>query len=393
MGSPTCSVPARAGGVPRFAFLQDSFRPFYLAGAVFAALAVPLWLGMWYHGYFMPSLPPLLWHMHEMVFGFAVAIIVGFLFTAARNWTGLPLPAGAPLALVFLLWMAGRIGMFFAYGRVTAVVDSLLLVTVASVLAQRFIRARSVSSMPLVIVLLALGLANAGFHASMHQLISVSPVVIVEFGLMLVVLITMIVGGRVVPGFTASAIPGVRQFRSPWLHGGSLVLAAAAFLADALALPGALVASLSLSASIAVAVQAVGWNPIATRSRPILWVLHISYAWIPVGLALLGLSAIGLVPRSAPIHALAVGAMSGLIIGMITRTALGHSGRPVRAGRWETSAYVLVQAGAVFRVAAALVPAIYLAGLAAAGIAWLAAFVIYACVYAPILVRARPAPA
>jgi uncharacterized protein involved in response to NO len=347
---------------------------------------------MWYHGYFTPTLPPLYWHAHEMVFGFAAAIIVGFLVTAARNWTGLPLPAGLPLASLFSLWILGRVGMFFAYGPATAVIDSLLLLLVAVVLARKFIRARSMCSMPLVFVLLSLGLANVAFHASMHNLLEIPPVMAIEFGLMLVVLIEMIIGGRVVPGFTANAIPGARQFRSVRLHRASFALAALAIISDALRLPPMSTGTLALLAGVAVAAQAIGWNPLATRSRPLLWVLHVSYAWIPVGLVLLGLASFGLVPRSAAIHAFAVGSIGGLIMGMITRTALGHSGRPVQAGRWETAAYVLVHAAAISRVTAALVPAVYLAGMSAAGLAWTAAFAIYAIAYAPVLIRSRPSP-
>ncbi len=376
---------------PEPVFLKDGFRPFYFGGAAFAALAVPLWLGMWYHGFFTPSLPALLWHMHEMVFGFVVAIIVGFLFTAGRNWTRLPFPSGAHLGLIFGLWVAGRVGMFAAYGPAVAVIDSLLLPVVAVTLAQRFILARNLCSLPLVGVLLTLASANILFHASMHGLTTVPPVVAVEFGLMLVVLVELIVAGRVLPAFTAHAAPGVRQVRSLWLHRGSFALAGLAIVSDALHLAPAWTVAVALLAALAVGVQAIGWNPLASRGKPILWVLHLSYAWIPVGLGLLGLAALGVVPRSAAIHALAVGSMGGLIIGMATRTALGHSGRVVRAGNWETSAYVLVQIAAVSRVAAALIPAVYLVGVSIAGLAWMAAFTIYAVAYAPVLFGASPA--
>lgn len=358
---------------------------------MFAALAIPMWLGMWYHGYMTPSLPALYWHMHEMVFGFAAAIITGFLFTAGRKWTGLPFPSGSRLAALFGLWGAGRVGMFAAYGPVVAVIDWLLLPIVAAVLANRFIKARNVCSMPLVGVLLTLAAANMVFHAAMLGLIPVAPVMPVEFGLMLVVLIELIVAGRVLPAFTAHAVPGVRQFRSLWLHRGSFALAAAAFVSDSLHLPRVWTGSVAMLAALAVGAQAIGWNPLASRGRPILWILHVSYGWIPVGLALLGLACFGVVPRSAGIHALTVGSMGGLIIGMVTRTALGHSGRPVRAGGWETAAYVLVHVGAVSRVAAALVPAVYLVGMGVAGLAWTAAFTIYAIAYAPVLLGSRPA--
>ncbi|MBS0191080.1 MAG: NnrS family protein [Phycisphaerales bacterium] len=374
----------------RSQFFHDAFRPFYLGGAFFAAIAVPLWLGMWYHNYFTPSLPSLYWHAHEMVFGFAGAIIIGFLFTAARNWTGLPLPAGIPLGLLVSLWLVSRVGMFFAYGPALAVVDSLLLLIVAGVLARKFILGRSWCSMPLVMVLVLLACANIAFHAAAHHLIPVSPLQAVEAGLLFVVLIEMIVGGRVVPGFSTNAAPGVWRWRPTWLHRGSFMLAAAAFLADSFHVPGPLTGTLALLAGAAVAVQAIGWNPLAARSNPMQWILHAAYAWIPIGLVLLGLASFGIVPRSAAIHALAVGSMGGLIIGMITRTALGHSGRLVRAGRVEVTAFILVLLAAALRVAASLIPPFYLAGMLAAGTAWTAAFTLYVVSYGPTLLGKSP---
>lgn len=374
----------------RSPFFLDAFRPFYLGGAFFAAIAVPLWLGMWYHSSFAPSLPPLFWHAHEMVFGFAGAIIIGFLFTAARNWTGLPLPGGMPLALLAGLWLAARVGMFVAYGPATALIDSALLLIVAVVLARKFTMARSWCSMPLVVVLMLLAFANMAFHAAAHNLIPISPLQAVEAGLLFVVLIEMIVGGRVVPGFSANAVPGAWRWRSAWLHRGSFGLAAAAFLADSFHAPPLVTVTLALLAGSAVAVQAIGWNPLAARGNPMLWILHAAYAWIPIGLALLGLAAFGIVPRSAAIHALAVGSMGGLIIGMVTRTALGHSGRMVRAGRVEVTAFILVLLAAALRVAATLIPSFYLAGMLAAGSAWAAAFLLYVVSYGPLLLGKRP---
>lgn len=366
-------------------FLRDAFRPFYFGGAIFAAIAVPIWIAIWGNGLFHPSLPGIYWHMHEMVYGFAAAIIIGFLFTAARNWTGLPLPMGAPLAMLFGLWVLGRLGMFFLYSPATAAVDVALLIIVASVLARKFLRVRSWCSMPLVGVLSLLAVSNAAFHAAALGWIDQSPVAIAEMGLMLVVMVEMIVGGRVVPSFTASAIPGVRQHRPAWLQRLAIGLAAAAFAADALGVARDWSGALAISAGLVVAIQAWGWNPLASRARAILWVLHLSYAWIPVGLFLLGLASLGLAPRSAAVHALSVGSMGGLIIGMMTRTALGHSGRPIHAGRAEVAMYLLVQAAAVIRVTAALAPEAHRAGVIAAGAAWGVAFAMYAGWYARVL--------
>lgn len=383
------SVSAASPRARRSVFLRDAFRPFYLGGSLFAALAIPLWLGMWYHQSFTPALPALYWHTHEMVFGFAVAIIIGFLFTAARNWTGLALPDGAPLAILVSLWLAGRVGVLFFYSAPAAIVDSLLLPIVAGVLAFKFIRARSFASFPLVGVLSALAMSNIVFHAAMLQWIGLAPLGAIEFGLMMVVLIEMIIGGRIVPAFTASAIPGVRQRRYAWLNRAAILLAAAAFVSDTFRVPPWLISSLSIVAGALGVVQAIGWNPLASRSKPILWILHAAYAFIPIGLILLGMSWLNLLPRSAAIHALAVGSMGGLIMGMITRTALGHSGRPVRAGRAETICYTLVLLAALLRVAASLIPPATMALMLGAGTAWSAAFLLYAITYAPILCRAR----
>ena len=393
IGMPTCSaqtMPRRGPAVA--AVFHDAFRPFYFGAAVFAAVAVPMWLGMWHHGYFNTTLQPMVWHAHEMVFGFGGAVIIGFLFTAARNWTGLPLPTGVPLGIAFALWLAGRVGMFAAYGPATAVVDTALLLLGAAVLARKFVRARSYGNMPLVCVLALLGGANAVFHAAELGQLGISSIAVAEIGLMLIVLIEMIVGGRVIPGFTANAIPRIRVRRWPWLQRAALVLAGAALVSDALLLPPVVRGACALYAGLALAVQAIGWNPRATCSRPMIWVLHLAYAWIPVGMVLLGLSAFGLVTRSAAMHAFAAGSMGGLIIGMMARTALGHTGRVVRAGRWEWTAFVLVHVAALIRVAASLVPweglgagDVYAWVLLVSGIAWSAAFMTFAIAYAPVL--------
>lgn len=391
VGAPTCSA-ERTGATSsgRKAFFGDAFRPFYLGGTIFATLAIPLWLGSWYHGYLPPTMQPILWHMHEMVFGFAGAIIVGFLFTAARNWTGLPLPAGAPLAILFGLWVIARLGMYFAYGPTVAAIDSMGLFIVAGVLAYKFVRARSTRSMPLVVVLFLLGTANVWFHLTTLGVLSQSPIVATEAGLMLIVLIELIVAGRVVPGFTASAFPEVRVRRSLSLHVACFALSAAAFVGDAVNGPPLATAVLAGGAAVVVLVQCLEWKPLATRARPMILVLHISHLWIPVGLALLGLSAVGVVSRSSAIHALAVGSMAGLILSMVTRTSLGHSDRPIRAGRREVVMFVLIHAAAILRVVAALVPAFYLWGIAASGISWLIAFALFVVAYTPILLGARP---
>jgi len=211
------------------------------------------------------------------------------------------------------------------------------------------------------------------------------------------VLLECIIAGRVIPGFTANALPGLWQFRRVWLDRAAIGFTAAAFALEltasfaAVSTP-ALVVSAGFVALVAAGLQAarlIGWNPWATRTKPILWILHVSYAWIPLGLALLALAAFGWVPRVAAVHALAVGSMAGLILGMMTRTALGHTGRPLRAGLGEVAAYGLIQLGALIRVGAALVPGWHVAGVWLAGIVWTLAFVAFVVSYLPILIAPR----
>lgn len=373
---------------PRFALFELGFRPFYLGGAAFAALALPVWLLMWSGGAAWMAVPGLLWHAHELVFGFAAAIIAGFLFTAVRNWTGLPMPHGGQLAVFFGVWLAGRIGMALGHHPLIALVDLAFLAGIAAALARKFLRAGNRKNWALVAVVLALTAVNAVFHAALLGWLNADPLAAVESGLMLVIVLTTIIGGRVIPGFTANALPGIRQRRSMWLDRTAMAVTLAAFVTD-LALGGPLAGAFALAAAGLQAARLVGWNPWATRRNPLLWILHLSYAWIPLGLALLALFEFDIVARAAAIHAFGAGAMAGLISGMITRTALGHTGRPLRAGRAETAAYGLVQVGALARLVAALVPAVYTPGIVLAGTVWALAFAVYVFAYAPILVRPR----
>ncbi len=382
---------------PRFALFELGFRPFYLGAALFAALAVPVWLWIWASGAEPMPIPGLLWHAHELVFGFAAAVVAGFLFTAVRNWTGLPMPHGLSLGLFFALWLAGRIAMASFYHPVTVLLDVAFLFALAIALARKFLRARNTRNWPLVGVVSALGVSNLAFHGGLLGWWSLSALAAVEAGLMFIVLLECIIAGRVIPGFTANALPGLWQFRRVWLDRAAIGFTAAAFALEltasfaAVSTP-ALVVSAGFVALVAAGLQAarlIGWNPWATRTKPILWILHVSYAWIPLGLALLALAAFGWAPRVAAVHALAVGSMAGLILGMMTRTALGHTGRPLRAGLGEVAAYGLIQLGALIRVGAALVPGWHVAGVWLAGIVWTLAFVAFVVSYLPILIAPR----
>ncbi len=372
-----------------FALWRLGFRPFYLAAAAFAAVAVPIWVAALV-GVLSPPMAGIWWHAHEMIFGFAAAVVVGFLFTAGRNWTGLPTPTGGILAALVVLWLAGRLLMAFDSGIAGALVDVALLPVAAVLLARVLWRAGSRRNYVIVVILALLSLANLAFHLGRLGMLPIDPLAALHAALAVLIVLETTIGGRVIPSFTASAIKGVRQWQRRWLN-----IAAIAFTALALGawvfLPGETVAVLlAMTAATFQFIRCAGWNPWATRRQPLLWVLHVSHMWIPVGLTLLAASQLGWLPRSAGVHALTIGATAGLIIGMITRTALGHTGRPITATRIETAAYVLVQLAAVARVTTLLAgPGASLAGIHAAATCWTLAFVLYLWRYTPFLVRPR----
>lgn len=371
--------------------LRLGFRPFYLGGALFALLAVPLWVGLWL-GHVRLDLPvaPMLWHAHEMLYGFVIAVIVGFLLTAGKAWTGLPTPRGAGLGALALLWLAARLAALVAPYPVYAAIDVLLLPTVATIFGTVLLRAKNKRNLPLAGILLLLALANLCFHLANLGIVALSPLDPLHAAIGLVILIETVIAGRVVPNFTANATPGLKITPTPklsWVAFGATALALALWVA---APANPLAGALSIVAAALQLARQAYWRPLVTRDRPILWILHVSYAWIPLGLALLGLSQMGWISGSAGLHALTVGATGGLIIGMITRTARGHTGRPLKVSRAEVLAYVLVLAAAVLRVLVPLVaPHWTVASIGAAAAAWTAAFAIYVWMYAPWLMRTR----
>lgn len=386
----TQSIDKRSPG-SSMAWLALGFRPFYLLAALFAALSVPVWaaqmLGVLPQPQFAPGID---WHTHEMVFGFAVAVITGFLFTAVPNWTGLPTPTGTTLGALALLWVLGRIAMLTGPGWLAALVDSAFLPAIAWCLWQPLNRARSRNRF-FVAILLLLAAMNVGFHLAHAGWIASAPLTWVHGALLLVLMIVAILGGRVIPAFTRNAVRTARVRVLPRVDAAALATLALTLVAWVGGMPDWAVSALALAAAATHAVRLWSWDPWSTRASPILWILHLSYAWIPLGMLLLAAALAGLgASPSAAMHAFGVGAIGGMIIGMMTRTARGHTGRPLRAGALEVAAYALVHAGAVVRVFVPLFhPPAYAAALAGSAFLWSAAFTIYFMVYWPLLTRPR----
>lgn len=366
------------------------FRPFYLLAAAFAAVSVPVWMARYYGGLEILANVGLNWHVHEMVFGFAIAVIIGFIFTAGRNWTGLWTPTKGHLAALAGLWIAGRIAMLVGSPLLAAVVDLLFLPFATWPIYRVLQRSGNQRNMFLIGLLSLLTLANAVFHAAVLGWLPVSPIQPIHAAILVIVTLESVIGGRVIPGFTANVVTSTKPVVNVRHDRVSIAVTVLACIAWVFGLPVILTASLAFGAACSQLIRLAGWKPHTTLRHPLLWILHLSYAWIPVGFILLALSALNLAPQSAALHVLAIGSMSGLIIGMITRTALGHTGRPLKAGKGEIAMYLLIQIGVICRFGAALdAGSLRDTALVVAATAWAAAFLIYLFVYAPYLFKPR----
>lgn len=361
------------------------FRPFYLLAAILAVLFVPLWvLQLAGVGGLNPALPVLLWHGHEMVFGFACAVIVGFLFTAGKNWTGLATPTGWPLATLAGLWLAGRVALLLAPPIAAAVIDLAFLPLAGIALARVLIRAGSRRNYFALLILAALTLANALSHAGAHGWLAVSPLLGLHLAIALIATLCTVIAGRIVPSFTANALK-TQPWKNAWVDRIAITASVASLLAWAVSAPAAVLTPLALVAAMAQAVRCWGWRPGPTWRVPLLWSLHLAHGWLIVALLLLAAGQL-----TAAVHVLTVGLIAGLILGMITRTALGHTGRLLKAGRLETACYVLLQLALLARVLPALLwPAAYLPGLHLSATLWAACFALYLWKYAPMLWHPR----
>jgi uncharacterized protein involved in response to NO len=374
-----------------FALFALGFRPFYLLAALLAAGAVIPWVAALEGRVGAVSfLPGALWHQHEMVFGFALAVIAGFLLTAGRVWTGRPTPTGVPLALLAAHWLAARVLLVTGPALPAALVDSSFAFVLAAVLARVIFGTRNERNYFVVLLVAALGAANLVFHLAVAGALVIAPQTAVKSAIYLVIVLVVVMAGRVVPSFTGNALPKETITLRPRIDQLSVAATLVALGADTIGVGPWLVVPAALAAAILHAVRQAGWAPLATLGKPILWSLHAGHAWLPVGFVLLALASIGVVGVSTPIHAFGLGAMGGLIIAMITRTALGHTARPLAAGRADTAAYVLVHVATLVRVAAGLAPAaLFVPMLGVSGVLWSAAFVTYFVVYLPRLARPR----
>jgi uncharacterized protein involved in response to NO len=387
---PAAKRVAQQGATSGFALFNLGFRPFYLLASVFAAVSVLLWSAQ-YSGW-LPSayLHAPLWHGHEMLFGFTLAVVAGFLLTAVRAWTGQPTPVGAPLMALTALWVAGRILVLTPWTAAAALVNAAFPLALATAIAIPLLRGRNVRNYFFVGLLVLMSMLVAALHLALLGTTLLPPRLGLVLGLDVMLFIMAVMGGRVIPMFTNNGVPGAGATRQPLLEKVALGAVLGLFLADLLQWPPSLVAAVALIASLAHAARLALWRGWRTLGTPLVWILHAAYVWIVVHLALRGLSALSLLADSIAIHALTVGAIGGLTLGMMTRTARGHTARPLVADRYEAACYVLIMLAAVIRVFGGMAwPAWYLASIQLSAALWAAAYGLYAVRYWPVLTRPR----
>jgi uncharacterized protein involved in response to NO len=379
------------------AILRGGFRPFFLGGAAWALAGLVLWLMALSGAMTLPAaVDALSWHRHEMLFGFVGAVIAGFLLAAIPNWTGrLPI-AGAPLAGLFGLWLAGRAAMLFS-GRtgldLAAALDVGFFFILAGLGAREVLAARN-RNMPVVGLVLLFGIANALDYAALAGAVDDTKLGI-RAGIGLVTVMISLIGGRIIPSFTRNCMmkQGLKE-RLPDQPGRfdliAITATAAAMLAWVSAPESRTAGMLLVLAGLLQALRLSRWGGLRTISDPLVFILHVAYGWLPAGLLLLGFSLLGTyVPASAAIHALTAGAMASMILAVMTRATLGHTGRALAANRATVILYVLVTLGALLRVAAPFGLVDYTQGMRLSAILWGGAFLLFIIAYGPMLASAR----
>lgn len=337
MSTITSSQPASK--LKQLPLLRLAFRPFFLLAALFSILSLLVWLGFW-HGNILlrPYGGLVFWHQHEMLFGFAAAVIGGFLLTAVRNWTGLPSLNGGPLLGLVVLWLLGRVLMAFPMALpawVLVVVDLAFLPAVAIVMAKLVITAKRWRNLIFIPVLALLAIANLAMHLGM---INGDYALVRNAAYLAVLLITLmmtVVGGRVIAMFTANRLGRPKPAPIPLLEGVTLASTVSVVLLQSaimlgIAVPAALMGGVMLLAAFANTVRMARWGGLYSWREPLLWGLHGSYAFIPLGLVMWVLALMGLIRTELAVHALSIGGMGVMMLAMMARVSLGHTGRPIR---------------------------------------------------------------
>lgn len=379
---------------------QRGFRPFFLAASVYAGIAIAVWLVWLRTGVAVPTgyVQPSLWHAHEMVFGFAGAVIAGFLLTAVPNWTGQDPPCGTPVGLLVLSWLTGRVAVSagaFLPAPLVAVVDLSFLPGLVLVVMPMLVRSGNWRNLPFPALLATIWGGQCLAHLELTGLTSGTAAIGHRLGIAGIIMMIVIVAGRIVPNFTANWLRqnGQEGVSPPprWQEPAVYATSVAALLLGLVPGVGGLAATVAAVAAGLHLLRLSRWRTTAVLDQPIVWILHLGYAWLVVGFAAKALGAVlPALTETAALHAFTAGTVGTMALGVMSRAALGHSGRPLVVGRLIVLGYGLISAGAALRVVGPTAfPAWSASALLVSGGLWACGFVVFAVVYWPILARPR----
>jgi len=333
------------------------------------------------------------WHAHEMLFGYATAALGGFMLTAIPNWTGRLPVSGPPLLVLVVLWLAGRLALLapdIAGPTASAVIDALFLPGLAFVAGREIFAGRNWKNLKILAALLALSLANIGFHVSV--LAGLDSGYAYRAALGVFVMLIALVGGRIVPSFTRNWLARAkRKLPAPFdgVDRLALGISGGALAAWVIWPEHSVVALLCALAALAQGWRLWRWQGWGARDDMLVAILHLGYGFIPLGLAGLAVAALGGLSLVAALHLLTVGAIGCMTLAVMSRATLGHTGRPLHASRLTVVAYAALILAALARPLAEKVDGFYMEMLSLSGALWIAAFVLFIAEYGPMLVSPR----
>lgn len=376
--------------------LNLGFRPFFLGATAFAVVTVAAWTLVYTFALSVPfgGVSPFQWHAHEMIYGYSLAVIAGFLLTAVRNWTGRDTINGAPLLVLFCLWAAARVSMLFGTALIhaAALFDVLFIAALVAAVATPVLRSRMWRQLAILSKLVLLGAGSIVFYLGGLGYLGDGVHWGIYGGLYLVIGLVLTMGRRVIPSFIERGVGyPVTLFNSRWIDLSSLVLFLALFVVEVFFAGSTLVPWLAGALFGVNAVRLAGWHTPGIWKKPLLWSLYLAYAFIVAGFALLALSGFAGVSRFVALHAFAYGGIGLITMSMMVRVSLGHTGRDIHAPpRAASLALIVLATGTLFRVLLpVLFPGHYLVWVAVSQVLWIVAFAFLAKVLLPILLAPR----
>jgi uncharacterized protein involved in response to NO len=379
-------------------FMSYAFRPFFLLNGLFAIATISVWL-MALHGIGLAPIPAtmLYWHGHEMVVGFAMAAMAGFILTAVATWTDRSPLQGKLLGMLVFSWLLGRLAMVAATQLpywVIASIDTIFPFLLAFLVGREVVGGGSRRNYPIVGIITILAVLNLLYHLGAIQILAGMDRLALYLMIHLILLMITVIAGRIIPNFTANWLRAKGDERlpenRPLTDGITVVATLATGVSVSLTPFGPVTGILALVAALSHAVRLARWRGLATTSEPLLFVLHVAYLWLPVGYALMALAAFGLVfPATAALHALTMGAIGNMILAVTSRVALAHTGRSLHAPRLIMISYAILNTAVVARVLGPLKPGLYVAMIDLSALGWILTFAIFTGVFWPVLTRPR----